>query len=515
MRGWLWAAALAAALAAAPPVAAKTFRWASDRDVRSLDPYAGRETFLRSFDENIYEPLVRRGRDLALEPGLAVSWTQTAPEVWRFHLRAGVTFQDGAPFTADDVVFSFRRANGPHSRIAGLLATIAQVRTIDAHTVEFHTNGPDPVLPDELSEWPIMSSRWCGAHDDDYAAEHADGTGPFMVAARVPGERTVLAANPHWWDRREHDLDKAVFTPIADPQVLVAKLAAGALDMIYTVPPQDLDRIAHTPGLRIVERPGLMTVFLGFDEWRPTLVDSSVKGHNPFRDRRVREAFYRAIDEPAIIAAVMRGHATPAALMVAPGVNGFDPALDKRLPYDPAMARRLLAAAGYGGGFETGMDCPTDRYVNDEAICTAVAAMLGKVGITVHLHAQNRADFFAKIMPPGLDTSFFLLGSTAATYDAQNVLFTLAATRNPKTHAGDFNIAGYSNPKLDALLARIQVESDRGARRALLRHALALVQNDIAYIPLHQQNVLWATRTGVQLVQRADDTFPLRYVRLP
>jgi peptide/nickel transport system substrate-binding protein len=511
--GWRLSAALALALACAP-VSATTFRWANDHDVRSLDPYAGQETFLRSFDANIYEPLVRRGRDMALRPALALAWTQTQPELWRFRLRPGVLFQDGTPFTADDVVFSVARMRSPGSTVASLLAGVREVRAIEDYTVEFTTNGPDPILPEELTALPIMSRVWCEAHEPGYADAHANGTGPFMLAERVPDERTVLVSNPRWWDRRENDFDTAVFTPLHDPEALVAGLESGALDMIYSVPPQDIDRIARTEGLRIVEGPELRTIFLGFDQWRDQLLESNVTGRNPFKDRRVREAFARAIDEQAIVDKVMRGHATPAAILVAPGVAGFDAALDRRAAYDPALARRLLAEAGYAQGFETGMDCPTDRYVNDEAICEEVVAMLARVGITVELHAQPRAAFFAKIMPPGRKTSFYLMGWAPATDDAQDVLVNLAATRASATHDGNFNLGGYSNPALDALIVRIEVESDRGVRLALLSQALALVKDDFAYIPLHRQNVVWATRAGITLVQRADGSFPLRYVRL-
>ena len=146
------------------PASAATLRWASRDDVRSLDPYAGRETFLRSFDDNIYEPLVRRGRELAPEPALASSWEALSSDRWRFTLRPGVVFHDGLPFTAADVVFSFARARAPNSRIAALLSPIKSVRAIDEHTVEIVTNGPDPLLLDQLAQWPIMSSRWCDAH---------------------------------------------------------------------------------------------------------------------------------------------------------------------------------------------------------------------------------------------------------------------------------------------------------------------------------------------------------------
>lgn len=527
MRRSLAAAALACALAAGTAHGA-VFRWANDYDVRSLDPYTGRETFLRSFDGNIYEPLVRRGRDLALEPGLAASWTAPAPDRWRFSLRPNVTFQDGTPFSADDVLFSLDRARAPSSKLAGLVATIKEAHALDAGTVEFVTNGPDPLLLDKLSQWPIMSRVWCEAHaavtpadlahdEGSYAGDHANGTGPFMVEERVPDAHTTLVPNPRWWDKREHNLDRVVFTPLADPNALVAGLEDGTLDMIYDVPSQDVDRVAHRSGLEIVQSPGLTTIFLGFDEWRDQLLESNVKGRNPFKDRRVREAFARAIDEPAIIDKVMRGHASPAGLLVPPGVAGFDPALDARPPYDPARARRLLAAAGYPNGFETGMDCPTDRYVNDEAVCAEIVSMLAKVGVKVRLLAQNRARYFAKIMPPasaGMKTSFYLMGWTAQSFDAQSVLVNLAATRDPAQQLGQFNVAGYSNPALDALVARIRAETDPAARLDLLRDALALVKDDTAYIPLHRQDVVWAARDTVELVQRGDNTFPLRFVRM-
>ncbi|HXP30126.1 MAG TPA: ABC transporter substrate-binding protein [Stellaceae bacterium] len=524
MRGWLWAAALFVALMG-PPVSAKTFRWASDGDLRSLDPYAGRETFLRSFDANIYEPLVRRGRDLALEPALATNWANPAPERWRFNLRQGVVFQDGTPFSAADVLFSFARARAPTSKLAGVVAPIKEVLQVDDHTIEILTIGADPILPDELTEWGIMSRAWCEAHDatepaerghgeESYATDHANGTGPFMLATRTPEVETVLVPNPRWWDERHFDLDKAVFLPVPDDEVRVAELVSGTLDMIYAVPPQDIDRIARTQGLHIVQGPELRTIFLGFDQHSAELADSDVKGRNPYKDRRVREAFYRAIDEHEIAGTVMRGLATPSALMVAPGINGFDRALDKRLPYDPAAARRLLAEAGYANGFTTGMDCPSDRYVNDEAICRAVAAMLAKVGVTVDIEAQGRAQFFAKLFRANYRTSFFLFGWTPTTYDALDMLTNLAATPDPAAHAGDFNFGGYSNRALDALIARIEGETKRDARLALLREALKLLQDDVAFIPLHQQDVVWAARDGVELVQRADDAFPLRYVRL-
>jgi len=523
MRKALCTAALAAMVMAAP-AGAKTFRWANEADVDSLDPYVRQETFLLSFDSNIYEPLVRRDRNMRIEPALATTWSQPALDVWRFTLRQGVSFQDGTPFGADDVLFSYARANGAGSRISTAIASIREARKIDDHTVEFVTNGPDPLLPEEIAIWDMMSKAWCEKHDaaraadiakgeENYASNHANGTGPFMLQSRRAGAQTSLVRNPAWWDRPAPDLDQVVFYPIADAAARSAALIAGDIDMIYGVSAQEINAIAAAPHLRLIHGPELRTIYLGFAMGPGELHMGSVKGKNPFRDIRVRRAFYQAIDEEAIETKVMRGFAVPTALMVGPGVSGFDAALNHRLPYDPAAAKALLAEAGYPDGFELGMDCPNDRYVNDQGICEAVVAMLGRIGIKVAALIQPRAKFFAKVLGD-YRTDFFLLGwAPTATADAQDMLVNVLATRSGKGR-GDFNAGGYSNPALDTLIDRIQAESDRDRRLALLHQALTLVKDDIPTIPLHQQVLVWAARDTVELAQPPDDFFPLRYVRL-
>lgn len=527
MRGLsIWAAVLLAlgGLMVAESAGAATFRWSNDRDVFSLDPYARQEVFLLSFDSTIYEPLVRRGRGFGLEPALATQWSQMAPDRWRFTLRRGVRFHDGTPFTSDDVVFSFARARGPGSNLASALAAIRDVQKIDDFTIDILTYRPDPLLPGEVVDWDIMSAKWCAENDaeqpadalkgeENYASDHANGTGPFALESRVPDKETILVPNPNWWDRPAHNLDRVIFQPMAGAKSVKA-LLAGALDMLYSVPPSQTDGIARAPGARLVQGPELRTIFLGFDVARDALAQSDVKGRNPFRDRRVRQAIYQAIDENAIKTKVMRGFATPAGLLVGPGVAGFDPALNQRLAYDPAAAKALLAEAGYPRGFSAGLLCPNDRYVNDEAICTAVVAMLSKVGVKLRLDAEPRGKFFQKLLTFDHSADLFLMGWAPETGDAFNALVNLAATRNKEAHRGDANFGGYSNPKLDALIARIAGETDEQKRLGLLHQALAIVKDDIAYIPLHQQQLVWAARKNVDLVQQPDGSFPLRLVRV-
>ena len=527
VRGSIWTVlafgAVLGVFAGAAP--AKTFRWANDGDVNSMDPYARQETFLLLFDVSMYEPLVRRDRQMKLEPGLATEWARTEPDVWRFKLRPGVKFHDGTAFSADDVVFSFDRAAHPGSNLQSPLATVKEVRKIDDFTVDFVTDGADPILPFNLPTIAMMSKKWCEEHntaraadltknEESYATRNANGTGPFMLKEREPDVKTVLVKNPNWWGQKDEpiDIDEAVFSRIENASTRVAALLSGELDMLYTVPPQDTDRIAKTAGMKVWQTPELRTIFLGMDQARDELLESNIKGKNPFKDKGVRQAFYQAIDEDAIAAKVMRGFAHPTALLVGPGVNGYEVGLDKRHPHDPAAAKKLLAEAGYPQGFEVGFDCPNDRYVNDEAICQAVVAMLARIGVKANLLAQTRAKYFAKILGPRYETSFYMLGWTPGTYDALDALKALAATRKDKD--GVFNVENYSHPKLDELIKRIRIELDSEKRNEQIGQALTLLKEDFAYIPLHQQVVVWATRANVEVAQTGDNFFQLRFVKV-
>ncbi|HYF07395.1 MAG TPA: ABC transporter substrate-binding protein [Acetobacteraceae bacterium] len=522
MRRTALAAALAAATALASPAGANVFRWSNDGDVNSMDPYARNETFLLAFNSHIYEPLVRRNAQMQPEPALAERWEQPSPTVWRFHLRRNVRFSDGTPFTADDVVFSAQRSRAPGSNLQAVLASVREVRKIDDHTVEFETTLPNPILTSELATFGIMSRVWAERNnatrpadlttrEENFATRNAMGTGPFLLQSREPDRRTVLVPNPNWWDTPRHNITRAELNIIANDATRVAALLSGEVDFVYTVPPQDVDRISRAPGLRIIQGPELRTIYLGFDQSRAELLKSDVRGRNPFQDLRVRRAFYQAIDVQAIQRTVMRGQARPTGLMWGPGVNGFREEDDRRHPVDLEGARRLLAEAGYPNGFGVTMDCPNDRYVNDEAICTAIVAMLARIGIRVNLAAQTRVRYFAEINAPRYNTSFYLLGWTPATSDAHNALFNLLGTRDGTR--GVFNNGGYSNPRLDALIDRIAVETNAEARQRMISETAAIIRDDIPNIPLHQQQIVWAVRGNWQVVQTADNYIQLRHIR--
>jgi peptide/nickel transport system substrate-binding protein len=513
----LIAAALAAACGAAPAV---TLRVANQGDATSMDPHSLNESLQLSITGNVYEPLVGRDKKLGLAPVLATKWAPTAPTVWRFDLRRGVKFHDGTPMTADDVVFSFKRASGDGSDMKGYTSSMKDIRKVDEHTVELETTSPFPILPDVISLVYIMSKKWCEDNKaekpvdrrkgiENTASFRSNGTGPYRLRERQPTTRSVFVRNPTYWDKAEGNVDEVIFTPIGNDATRVAAMLSGEIDMMEPVPLQDVERLKSNANINVMQGPELRTIFLGMDQKRDELQFSSVKGKNPFKDKRVRQAFYQAIDIEAIKARVMRNAATPTGLMVAPGIKGFVPDMNKRLPHDTEAAKKLLADAGYPSGFEVGMNCPNDRYVNDGEICQAVAANLARIGVKVNLQAESKATYFPKILRR--DTSFYLLGWTPGTYDAHNAMSNLMATPTDKGQ-GQFNLGAYSNAKIDELTLKVQSETDQAKRNAMIAEAFKLHGDDIGHIPLHQQALAWAMKKNVSLVQLADNMMPFKWI---
>ena len=525
---WKSAVVAGAALIGATlqPAAAETMRFAFQGDLNTLDPYGLNETFTLSFQGNIYEGLTRRGPDLAIEPALAERWEIVEPTRWRFYLRQGVTFHNGNPFTADDVVFSATRVQMDGSDLKTRLSGVVEVVKVDDYTVDVVTEVPNPILISEWDTWYIMDKEWAeennttaptnlaDANSENFANRNANGTGPFMVTVREPDVRTIAVPNPNWWDTPTHNLTEVIFQPIGQDATRVAALLSGEMDVAYPVPLQDVDRVNGNDGTIALTGPELRTIFLGMDQERDELLHSSVTGTNPFQDIRVRQAFYHAIDVETIRRVVMREQSTPSAAMVAPGISGFPEGMGRH-DYDPDLAKSLLSEAGYGDGFEVTMDCPNDRYVNDEAICQAVVGMLGRVGIEVDLLAQTKSLYFAKILAQGgYDTSFYLLGWTPGSFDSWNPLHNLVGTRDEASGRGTFNVGGYSNAEIDSLTQQVLVETDLAKRNQLIADAWQILHQDFGYIPLHQQALSWGVQDGVELAQRADNVFNWRHVTI-
>ncbi|MEY2771182.1 MAG: Glutathione-binding protein GsiB precursor [Pseudomonadota bacterium] len=503
-------------------VSAKTVRIANQGDASSMDPHSLNESLQLSLTNNIYEALVGVSRDLKFEPGLATAWRQTSPNVWRFELRRNVRFHDGTPFTADDVVFSLQRAGGEGSDMRSNTNDIKEVRKVDNFTVDIETKSPFPILPNVLSTVYIMSKKWCEENQaqrpvdrrkglENAASFRSNGTGPFMLVERQPNVKTTFKINPNYWGKVEGNVTEVVFTPIGNDATRVAALLSGEVDIMEPVPVQDVPRVNASPNTQALTAPELRTIFLGMDQKRDELLFSNVKGKNPFKDKRVRQAFYQAIDIQGIQRTVMRGASNPTALMIGPGINGFSDDINKRLPYNLDAAKKLLADAGYPNGFEVTMNCPNDRYVNDGEICQAVAAGLAKVGVKINLAAESKLTYFPKILRR--DTSFYLLGWTPSTYDGHNALNALMRCVDDKG-SGQFNLGSYCNPKVDELIQKVQGETDQKKRDAMMREAFVLHAEDIGHLPIHQQALAWGINRKVTLVQRGDNYMPFKSISL-
>ncbi len=504
----------------------KVFRYATTGDILGLDPHANNEGPTNAMKGNIYGRLIHRLPDLSLEPDLATAWELGDDGVtWTFKLREGVTFHNGDPFNADDVIYSFKRQTQDASEMSFALASVKEARKVDDYTIELVTDGPDPTLLLNMPNFYIVDQEYMeennafevvqGAGKTNFANTHANGTGPFKVVEWVQDNRLVLEPNTDWWNQanRTDNLDRAIFTPISNDATRVAALLSGEIDLMYPVPLQDIKRLESDPDVEVLQGPELRTIFLGMDQWRDEALDMPGSGKNPFKDQRVREAFAHAIDLDAIQRVVMRGASTPTGLMVAPGINGFQEDMNEPYAYDPDHSKELLSEAGYADGFPVTLDCPNDRYVNDEAICTAIVPMLERIGIDVTLNAQTKSLHFNKIgQSSGNNTSFYMLGWTPGSYDAYNALQNLMTMDGEAQ--GTWDCGRYSNPKVEELTDQIAVEIDEAKRNELIREAFQIHKDDVGHIPLHQQALAWGFRgdTIESVIQRPFNDVDLRTV---
>ncbi len=510
--------AIAAALIAMAPLSAQatTFTWATANDILGLDPHANNHGVTNAMKSNVYEPLVRRDADGSLSPALATRWENVSPTTWRFHLRPNVRFHGGEAFTAADVVHSIERVR--QNDMAYTAQTIASARAVDDLTVEIETRGPNPVLLQDLTLLFITSKAWIEANNafavaragqsgatNSFVQLNANGTGPFRVAERLADERTVLVPNPNWWDSAQHGITRAVFRPVASAPTRVAALLSRELDVMYHVPLQDLPRLQGQQGVRVMQGPTARTIYLGMDVSRPDSLETPGTP-NPMRDVRVRRAMYQAIDMETIRRVVLRNSTTASGLPIAPAIVGFDAESNQRLPFDPDAARRLLAEAGFPQGFRVSLGCPNNRYVNDEAICQSIVAMLQRVGIQARLDAMP----FGRFLQRGGagEFQFWMLGWTPGNFDITNPARELLGE-------GSFNWGKLNDEQMNALAARIGQTAVGPERDALARQYWTRFREVLPMIPLHQEPQIFGVRETVgEFALRVNEDLELRNVRM-
>jgi peptide/nickel transport system substrate-binding protein len=493
---------------------ANTLRWAGRGDAGSMDPHSFNEGLTDNLVGHVYEQLGQRARDQRIVPGLAESWTVVDDTTWRFTVRRGVLFSDGTPFSAADAVFSIERAQQSTSQQAFFARQMGKPTLIDERTFELKLEKPNPLLLEHQLNVRMMSRAWCKAHgaervpdftkkEEAFSTRRAMGTGPFVLESYEPGVKMVMTRNPRWWGTFEGNVTRIVYTPIGNDATRTAALLAGDIDFTHDTPTQDAARLAKEPSVKLVSGPENRILFFAMDQFRDELLHGSVKGRNPFKDARVREAFALAIDAEALKAGTMRGQSQPTACMATAIPGCLATELDQRPPADPARARKLLAEAGYGDGFELALDCPNDRYVNDQSICIAVAAMLGRAGVKVRVDARPKTLFFQKI--ERLDTSFYLLGWGGGTTDAQGILEPVVHTPEPRTKKGEYNYGKAGDAELDRLIDSAASDMNAERRARTIAEAQRLMMKRFYYLPLHRQMITWTARSNVTPVVMPDN----------
>lgn len=468
--------------------------------IRNLYPNSADVDATLSALGNMYETLYRRSPDGSLLPALATSWERVDLYTWKFKLREGVTFWNGNPFTAEDVKFSFERLASDYPELGEVSEytytgnKIKSIETPDKYTVIITTKDPYPIM---LSISPyifMMDKEWTKARSLDYLTTHTMGTGPYKFVEWVKGDHLTLEANENYWAGKPA-IDKVVIRPIVEASTRVASLLAGEVAMVWDLPVKLLDRVKADPDIQVVERAGRRTIFFGIN---------ASTGPDPLNDAKVRKAIYMAIDEKAILEKVMFGHAALATQLVGPADFGYDPSIE-RFPYDPERAKKLLAEAGYPDGFSLDIDCPYDRYVQDEQICTAAASMLKKIGVTATVHTRTKSVHFSRLVDDKTK-GLCMVGWITAAYDTGRMLLVHVQSRDPEKGYGSWN-PGIRDPELDKCIEKTPGITDQEKRQEALQECMRETMDKAYFVPLHVQNNIFGVKKGIKFSPRTDNWF--------
>jgi len=509
------AAARAAGLAvllSCTAAGAQTLTIGAAAPVTSMDPHYHNYGPNNAATMHVFDRLVERDSRARPYPSLATSWRAVSDTVWEFKLRQGVTWHDGKPFTAEDVIFTFGRvpnvANSPGG-FGGFLRAITRVEIVDPETIRIHTRQPHPLMPIDLASVSIIS-RAVGENptsEDFNSGRAAIGTGPYRQVSYRVGDRVEFARNPAWFGPAQ-PWAQVSYRTIGNDGARTAALLAGDVDMIEQIPTTDVARLRRDQRLTVTSIPSLRTVFLapdyGTDGGSPLVTDNAGRPlpANPFKDVRVRRALSMAINRAGLVDQIMEGAATATAQWLPEGAFGFNTDVTPR-GYDPAAARRLLAEAGYPDGFRVTLAAPNDRWPNDARIAQAVAQMWTRIGVRTQVDALPWTAFVARRSRFEFAMQLGAWGSSSG--EASNFLINTIGTRDRTRLTGSNNNSRYSDPRFDQFAAQGSATLDDTAREAIWHQAVALYGEEEPYIQLMQYVNTWALKRGLEHDPRMDE----------
>jgi peptide/nickel transport system substrate-binding protein len=494
----------AALLTGAHGASAQSLRIAYADPVSSLDPQLNNHAGDRSLALHVWESLLDRRDDKNL-PGLAESWKAIDANTWEFKIRQGVKWQDGQPFTADDLVFSLERARNVPGSVAPYSSSLRSVESVsapDPYTLRVKTSVPNPLLVQNIDSVYIVS-RHVGATSstEDYNSGKAViGTGPYRLVSYAQGDRTLFERNRDYWGKQPL-WDTVDYRFIANPASRTAALLAGDVDVIDKVSPQDVKKLQATPSVKVFAYPGLRALLIqpsfraGPNEF---VRDNQGKplAENPLRDVRVRQALSLAINRKAIVERILQNTVTEANQWMPADTIGYNTNV-KNIPNDPAQAKKLLADAGFPDGFQLTVHVPGDRYPLAPESMQAVAQFWARIGIKVDLQVVPWSVYAARANKNEYAITVIAWGN--GTGEAGYGLLNVLASADPSKGQGSSNWGRYSNPQVDKDLELSSAEFDDAKREAILRDSVQRVSDDVGILPLfHYQNI-WAARKGLRV----------------
>lgn len=461
-------------------------------DLDNLDPASRNRLSDFSLLANFYEPLVVTDADLSARPALAARWSNPDALTWVFELRPGVRFHDGMPLTADDVVWSFERLRREADlEMSGHVAGVSGVRALGERTVEVRTSAPVGILLNKLRFVLVVRK----GEDGEALRRRVNGTGPYRLAAWEKGTAMTLARNEEYWGRRP-SLGLVRIALNRSPADALSDFLEGRSRLVQSSARATEERLRREPGVELRRNSSVSVKFLYFDVAREDSSDVP-GGRNPFRDPRVRRAVSLAVDREELVRR-LSAPASPANQLVPSFIFGHDPSLPALRP-DLAEARRLLAEAGWAGGFEARFPA---RGLFAEA-AEVVAEMLSRVGVRARVEPLSEAEWFRAMAEGRFSMTISRFG--CPTGDASDLFENALHSYRPERRAGLMNYCRYSSGDLDGLVDEAARTLDMARRKTLLLRATRLAMADLPFVPLYVDQDLYAFRSGVSWRPRNDN----------
>ena len=475
-------------LSFAAPTVAQNLTLGTKLELNTLDPHFFAAFPTGSSHQYLYDHLVEYDQKLALQPGLAESWKRIDDLTWQFNLRKGVSFHDGSPFTAADVIATVERVpnvpNSPNS-FAQFTRGIEKITRVDDHTITVRTKAPSPQLLQDLSNVFIVSAKvGATATTADFnSGKAAVGTGPYKLVNWVNGNRLELVRNDKYWGGKPA-WDKVTERVIGKDAPRLAALLSGEVDAIDAVPIQDIERLKRENKFALFRGPASLVQYIALDSARDvspfvTAVDGKPLTKNPLKDARVRKALSLAISRDQIVRKVMEGSAVAAGQLLPTQFPGTNKTLGPD-PFDLPKAKALLKEAGWGEGFRIVLHSTSDRYPNDASVAQAVASMWTRLGLKAEVETMPGAVFFARASKQ----EFSAFSAQYGAEDGINSTRALVASWNPQKGYGTANRTRYSNALVDALVDEVMREQNYEQQQEKAGRAINAAMADQGLIPL-------------------------------